>query len=76
MLVCSIGKTYRQKYQRAFAQELLCPYSALVSWLNTVQPNEEAISQAAEYFSVSPLLVQTVLVNKGHLPSSHLLSNY
>lgn len=76
MLVCTIGKTYRQKYQRAFAQELLCPYSALVSWLNTVQPNEEAISQAAEYFSVSPLLVQTVLVNKGHLPSSHLLSNY
>lgn len=76
MLVCTTGKTYRQKYQRAFAQELLCPYSALVSWLNTVQPNEEAISQAAEYFAVSPLLVQTVLVNKGHLHSSHLLSNY
>src|SRR5690554_30895 len=72
ILVCTTGKTYRQKYQRAFAQELLCPYAALIERLGTVEPDDEAISEAAEYFLVSPLVVNTVLVNKGHLPSTQL----
>ncbi len=74
-LVCTTGKTYRQKYQRAFAQELLCPYTALIERLGTVEPDEEAISEAAEHFAVSSILVNTVLVNKGHLPSSQLDGN-
>lgn len=74
-LVCTTGKTYRQKYQRAFAQELLCPYTALIERLGTVEPDDEAISEAAEHFLVSPLVVNTVLVNKGHLPSSQLEDN-
>ncbi|GLR64685.1 hypothetical protein [Marinospirillum insulare] len=74
-LVCTIGKTYRQKYQRAFAQELLCPYTALIERLDTLEPDDEAISEAAEHFLVSPLVVNTVLVNKGHLPNTLLDAN-
>ncbi len=61
------AKTSRQQFQRAFAQELLCPFDALLEKIQTEQPNEEDISEAAAYFEVSPLMVETTLVNKGEL---------
>lgn len=60
-------RTARQKYQRAFAHEFLCPYDDLTDILTNDQPDDEAIEEAAEYFDVSPLLVKTKLVNKGRL---------
>ena len=59
------AKTRRQKFQRAFAQSLLCPYDDLLAYMDTEQPSEDDISAAAHHFYVSERLVQTVLVNKG-----------
>ena len=58
-------RTGRQKFQRAFAQSLLCPYRDLLSYINTEQPSEDDIAAAARYFHVSERVIQTVLVNKG-----------
>ena len=59
------AKTGRQKFQRAFAQSLLCPYEDLLSYINTETPSEDDISAAARFFHVSERVIQTVLVNKG-----------
>lgn len=66
------SKTVRQKFQRAFAQELLCPYDALVSFFGGVEMEDEAIEEAAQKYCVSPLLVKTTLVNHGHLDREEL----
>ena len=59
------AKTRRQKFQRTFAQSLLCPYDDLLAYMDTEQPSEDDISAAAHHFNVSERVVQTVLVNKG-----------
>ena len=63
--------TSRQKFQRAFAQEFLCPFEALKSHLevhlDAETPSDDSIDDAAQYFEVSPLTVRTTLVNKGVL---------
>lgn len=61
------AKTSRQQFQRAFAQEFLCPFEALIEKIQTDHPDEEDIAQAADHFGVSPLMVKTTLVNKGEL---------
>ena len=66
------AKTARQQAQRAFAQELLCPFDALLDRIQTNRPKEEAIEEAANYFQVSPLTVRTTLVNKGELDRESL----
>lgn len=71
-LPCTDASTVRQKFQRAFAQEFLCPYSDLIEWMDTTSPDEELMDAAAERFEVSPLLVNTVMVNHGHIPRSEL----
>ena len=59
------SKTQRQKFQRAFAQELLCPYDDLISDIGSADPTDEEIEEAAHYFMVSPIMIQTILVNRG-----------
>ena len=59
--------TSRQKFQRAFAQEFLCPFPELEEYLGTDYPNSDDIYDAAQHFDVSPLLIHTTLVNKGVL---------
>lgn len=58
------AKTGRQKFQRSFAQSLLCPYDDLLAYMNTDDPAEGDISAAARHFHVSERVIQTVLVNK------------
>ena len=58
--------TYRQKLQRAFAGEFLCPVDSLLFFLNG-DFSDEKQQDAAEHFNVSPLAVQTLLVNNRHL---------
>ena len=58
--------TYRQKMQRAFAGEFLCPVDSLLDFLNK-DFSDEKQQDAAEYFKVSPLVVQTLLVRNGKL---------
>lgn len=60
--------TGRQKFQRAFAQELLCPFESLIDYLKTDCPNEDDIEDVADHFQVSPHLVHTTLVNHHVLP--------
>lgn len=66
------SKTARQKFQRAFAQSLLCPFEDLMAYLNTEHPSEEDITAAAHHFHVSERVVQTVLVNKYVIPRENL----
>jgi hypothetical protein len=66
------SKTARQKFQRAFAQSLLCPHEDLVAYIGTEKPTEGDISAAAQHFHVSERVVRTVLVNKGVLARQRL----
>lgn len=65
--------TYRQKWQRAFAAELLCPSEALIDML-AGDFSDESLEQAAQHFSVSELAVRTTLVNHGLLVPEDLES--
>ena len=67
LLPATHAKTSRQKFQRSFAQEFLCPIDALLEKIQTAQPDEDDVSEAADYFHVSPLMVRTTLVNHGRL---------
>jgi hypothetical protein len=64
--------TSRQKYQRAFAAEFLCPITALQEFLQH-DYSESAIDDAAETFQVSPITVNTLLVNNHLIPSSFVV---
>jgi hypothetical protein len=62
-----------QRFQRSFAQEFLCPWQDLVAFFtDEAGIDDEAIAEAASYFSVSERLVLTTLVNRGKLPRSRL----
>jgi hypothetical protein len=59
--------TARQKTQRAFAIEFLCPFVALDEYLQH-DFSEEAVEDAGEYFGVSELAVRSHLANHGRIP--------
>jgi hypothetical protein len=63
-------KTSRQKYQRAFAAEFLCPLDNLQDYLNN-DYSESAIEEASEYFKVSEQTIEMILVNNRLIVSSH-----
>jgi len=54
--------TYRQKMQRSFAAEFLSPFDAVEEMLGGDYSMENQ-QEAAEYFSVSPMTIRTLLVN-------------
>lgn len=56
--------TYRQKLQRAFAAELLAPIEAVDDFLDG-DTSEEKQNDAGRHFNVSPLTIQSLLVNNG-----------
>ena len=66
------AKSERQKFQRAFAQSLLCPYEALVAYIGD-DVSDGAIAAAARHFLVSERLIRSVLVNKRVLNWERLL---
>lgn len=72
LLPATTAKTSRQKFQRAFAQEFLCPVAALIEALDTSHPEDDEIEAATKHFQVSPLLVRTTLVNHKILPRDEL----
>ena len=59
----STAKSERQKFQRAFAQEFLCPFEDLQAYIPAQQPADDDIHAAARHFHVSERLIQTTLVN-------------
>lgn len=68
LLPVTRSKTFRQKFQRAFAQEVLCPWHELEQFVGPDEPDDDLISDAASHFEVSQRLIETTLVNKGRLP--------
>ena len=58
--------SYRQKMQRAFAAELLCPFAA-VDEMTRSDDSGERQRDVAERFNVSELTVRTQLVNDGRI---------
>lgn len=58
--------SYRQKMQRAFAAELLCPFVA-VDEMTGGDDSGERQRDVAERFNVSELTVRTQLVNRGRI---------
>lgn len=65
-LVTSDYKSSRQKSQRAFAGEFLCPIRSLDDYLKG-DYSETKREKAAEYFCVSPQTVETLLLNNGRI---------
>ncbi len=65
------GSTARQKVQRSFAQEFLCPVEGLRRLVPPL-PTEADIENAAEHFDVSELTVRAALVNRGLVDRSCL----
>ncbi len=63
--------TARQQFQRAFAQEFLCPYDKLQEVIGS-SPGVDDIEYAAERFEVSTWVVVCALVNNGALPQEAL----
>lgn len=66
--VISHAKTDRQKFQRAFAHSLLCPFDDLRQYLDINNPMDEDIDAAARKFYVHSSVVRNQLVYKGYLP--------
>ena len=54
--------TSRQKFQRAFAAEFLCPIDALTEFVGT-EISESSIENAASYFDVSEKVIENQLAN-------------
>lgn len=70
LLPATDARTERQQFQRAFAQEILCPFQDLVKYLGDEDHSEENIEEAAHDFDVSPLLVERTLRNNWYLDRS------
>ncbi len=58
--------TSRQKYQRAFAAEFLCPIDSLTSFLGG-DFSSYAIEEAAAEFDVSEKTIESLLLNNGYI---------
>lgn len=56
--------TAMQKSERAFAQELLCPWKELLAFTDEKGVDEEGLAEASKYFGVSEYVVRSTLVNK------------
>jgi hypothetical protein len=67
--------TYRQKLQRAFAGEFLCPIASLTGVLDG-DFSDDRIQDAADHFDVSVLTVQTLLVNHGLVERETLTEDF
>ncbi len=70
--VISRAKTDRQKFQRAFAQSLLCPFNDLRNHVDLDEPKFSQIEDAAHHFHVHVNVVRNLLVYKGILPRETL----
>lgn len=61
-----------QKMERAFAQEFLCPWTALDAFTDERGLDDDALIEAAEHFQVSEWVVRSTLVNRGKISRDRL----
>jgi len=57
-------KTDRQRFQRAFAQSLLCPFDELREFIDENGSDDEGIMAAAEHYHVNTKVIERTLVKK------------
>ena len=72
LLPVTNADTDRQRFQRAFAREFLCPFDALRDYLGNRIPDDEFMEDAALHFDVSPVLVRNALVDHGVVGRGYL----
>ncbi len=65
-LVETDQSTARQKYQKAFAAEFLCPIDGLVEFLED-NYTDDAIEKASDHFNVSAITIESLLANNGYI---------
>jgi hypothetical protein len=68
VLPISSAETASQRFNRSFAQELLCPWRELDAFTDQNGTDDDGIADAAAHFAVSQWVVLTTLVNKGKIP--------
>ncbi len=66
LLPATQAYTFRQKAQRSFAAEFLSPFEAVSDMLDD-DLGWDRIEDAAQHFNVSPLVIETLLMNHGRL---------
>lgn len=72
ILPVTSADTAFQKFERSFAQELLCPWRALDAYTEEHGTDDEGIAAAADHFVVSEHLILSTLVNNGKLERERL----
>jgi hypothetical protein len=72
VLPVSDVQTALQKFERSFAQELLCPWVELDALTDDRGTDEAGVQEAADYFEVSEYLVISALVNNGKISRNRL----
>ena len=72
LLPVTNAATDRQRFQRAFAQEFLCPFDALRNFLGDEELDDDLMEEAAHHFEVSGIAIRSILVNKGMLERERL----
>ena len=72
MLPMTDASTARQKVQRSFAQEFLCPAEGLACLVSIPTPSDAELEIAADHFQVSELTVRSALVNRGLVHREYL----
>jgi hypothetical protein len=72
LLPVTRGKNRLQQFERAFAQELLCPWSVIDDCTNRYGLSEELVLDLAAEYEVSEQTVRTTLVNRKKAPRSFL----
>ncbi|ALU90689.1 hypothetical protein [Herbaspirillum rubrisubalbicans] len=66
--IVSRSKSDRQRFQRAFANSLLCPFDDIQRELDVANPTPEDMEEVARRYAVHPSVVRYQLVYKGYLP--------
>lgn len=66
--IVSRAKSDRQKFQRAFANSLLCPFDGIQQVIDVNNPTPETMQIAARKLGVHRSVVRNQLVYKGYLP--------
>jgi len=74
-LVSTDMRTARQKYQRAFAAEFLCPFDGLMEYIQD-DFSDDRRKEAADYFQVSEQIITSTLANNGELDQHYNTESY
>ncbi len=69
LLPATRAYSYRQKLQRAFAAELLSPFTCVDGMMEGDYDSEEKQNEVADHFNVSPWTIRTQLLSNGRISS-------